>query len=145
MSRLKLKAQKLKVKPSDIPNLTDAIFFYGNPARPGWVEMYANEKGRNCVNGLFPNATISWTYEDRFATGWFGFEINLPNTVVACEETNRETKLPFDVMKSAGVATINDCSQKQLAVLLAFGVNRDGGRSAISDGKRYEMFVRKDN
>jgi hypothetical protein len=27
---------------------------------PGWVEMDANDKGRACVDALFPEAHIAW-------------------------------------------------------------------------------------
>ena len=134
----KMKPRKIRIKSDDIFNMVDAVFF-SRPERPGWVEMYSNETGRNLVNGLFPKANIRWTDESALAAGWFGFEIDLLDVVA-----NTPTRLPFDVMPFG--MTIDECSPWQLAALLAFGVLRAGGRSALLGGsKQIEMFVQRDN
>jgi hypothetical protein len=50
-----VKSRDFTMTQDQIPETMDAIFF-GNPAKPGWVEMYVNGKGRECVNALFPKA-----------------------------------------------------------------------------------------
>jgi hypothetical protein len=42
-------AKAFTMKRDDIPNMVDAVFF-GNPKKPGWIEMYVNGKGRESVN-----------------------------------------------------------------------------------------------
>ena len=58
-----------------------------------------------------------------------------------------DTKLPLEVI-SAG-RTIDDCSPDQLALLLAFGVRRDGGRAAIlrqnNGAVSVELFIPREN
>ena len=86
--------------------------------------MATNAKGREHVAALFPQAHIEWGDQPGFPDDWRGFEINLPGVVSAIE-----TKLPLDDIIPLG-GDIDDCDQDELAVLLAFGVARDGGRAA---------------
>jgi hypothetical protein len=43
----------------DLPNMVDAVFD-GHHKMPGWVHMFANAKGCNHVDALFPQACIEW-------------------------------------------------------------------------------------
>jgi hypothetical protein len=86
----------------DVPNMTDALS-YGSevPHRLGFVEMYANPKGREKVNDLFPETYIDWKplpsgCPDQWA-GWKTFEINLPEVIKAIP-----TNLPMDLTKAEG-------------------------------------------
>jgi hypothetical protein len=103
-----------------LPGYIDALF---NPTNdPGWVSMLASPKGRGHINSLFPRAQIEWRApEEGWPSDWRGFLINLPAVVSATE-----TKLPLEIMPPNYM--IGDCDQRQLAVLLAIAVNRDGGR-----------------
>src|SRR5205807_8722157 len=113
-------------------------FFDGDQTdeRRGWVVMLANAKGRELIEGLFPNVGIAWRPEDRSGAnfnppGFRAFEIHVPGLVEQLPETN----LPLDVIPPG--ETINDASGDGCATLLALGVRRAGGRAAIihHDGK----------
>jgi len=112
--------------------MVDALFF-GNPAKPGWIEMYVNGKGRECVNALFPEARIAWKplnepgygydpakLEPAFKT-WDTFEINLPG--VAGETENKLAPVNGD-------QPLGENTQAQLAFVLAISVKYQGGRAA---------------
>ncbi|MBO0754575.1 MAG: hypothetical protein J2P54_01830 [Bradyrhizobiaceae bacterium] len=114
------------IEVNDIPNIVDAVFDPDHEM-PGCVLMFANSKGRDHIDSLFPRARIAWRGAGpQFPDDWRGFKINLP--VVAL---STETKLPFDIIPSG--RTIDDSTPRQLALLLACGVKRDGGRAAILD------------
>jgi len=55
----KSRTKPIMLKGSDVANMVDAVFI-GAQDDPGWVEMYADAKGRECVNALFPKAHIAW-------------------------------------------------------------------------------------
>jgi hypothetical protein len=96
--------------------------------------MTANAKGRECVNALFPNAKIAWREQDPAdPPGWLGFTINLPGVVAGLSTT----KLPLDITKGAN---LDDATPDQLALILATGVKRQGGRSAVSRNGKLEIF-----
>jgi hypothetical protein len=141
MSRMKIKSKKCKLKATDIPNMVDAVF---DPdyEMPGWVLMFANAKGRDHVEGLFPQAHIAWREAGpQFPDDWRGFKINLPNVVSATE-----TKLPLDI---TGSCNLDHATPAALAFLLAIGVKRQGGRAAIVDytkgAPRLEVFTPREN
>ncbi len=127
----------IKVNVSDFPNMVDAIFD-GDHEMPGWVIMAANGKGRDLINGLFPQGHIEWRFAPDFPAGWLGFKINLPDVASATE-----TKLPLDVIPAG--RTIDNCEPDQLALILAFGVRRAGGRAAIvrrdNEAMEIEIFI----
>jgi hypothetical protein len=125
--------QTFGVRPSELFNMVDAVFF-GNPEKLGRVEMYASEKGRVIVDGLFPRARVRWTDESDLAEGWFGFDLDVVDVIA-----NTKTRLPLDIVTGAGM-TLDECSPTQFALLLAFGVLRDGGRSAVSTDDGFQLF-----
>ena len=47
------------MKLGDLPNMVDAVFD-GDHKMPGWVHMFANAKGCDHVDGLFPQVQIEW-------------------------------------------------------------------------------------
>jgi hypothetical protein len=69
-------------------------------------------------------------------------KVNLPEVV-----SSTQTNLPLEVIPAG--RTIDDGSPDQLALLLAFGVRRDGGRAAIlrqNDGAvSVEIFTPREN
>ena len=102
--------------------MVDAIFA-GNHDDPGWVEMNANDKGRACVNALFPDGRIAWRESGNGAPAdWHGFIINIPDVVA-----EMETALPLDIARAAD---LDEANPDALALLLAVGVVRQGGRAA---------------
>ena len=114
------------IEVADIPNIVDVVFDPDHEM-PGCVLMFANAKGRDHVDGLFPRARIAWRDAGpQFPDDWRGFKINLPVVVLATE-----TNLPFDIIPSG--RAIEESTPRQLALLLAYGVKRDGGRAAIID------------
>ena len=116
------RTKTFSIKMGDLPNMVDAIFA-GDHDDPGWVEMNANDKGRACVNALFPEARIAWRESGNGAPAdWHGFVINIPDVVA---ET--ETALPRDI---TGGADLDEAKPYALALLLAVGVVRQGGRAA---------------
>ena len=137
------KCKAFTMKLADLPNMVDAVFD-GDRERPGWVHMFANGKGCNHVDALFPQACIEWRELPLpgLPDDWRGMQVNLAEAV-----STTTTKLPLEVI-SAG-RTIDDCSPDQLALLLAFGVRRDGGRAAIlrqNDGAvSVEIFTPREN
>jgi hypothetical protein len=127
----------------DLPNMVDAVFD-GHRKMPGWVHMFANAKGCNHVDGLFPEAHIEWRELPLpgLPDDWRGMKVNLPEAV-----STTTTNLPLEVIPAE--RTIDDCSSDQLALLLAFGVRRDGGRAAIlrqdNGMMSVELFIPREN
>ncbi|MGA8612838.1 MAG: hypothetical protein WB760_14300 [Xanthobacteraceae bacterium] len=138
----KVKHNVFTMEMSDLPNMVDAVFD-GHHKRPGWVHMFANAKGCDYVDGLFPHADIDWReLPPGFPVGWRSMQVDLPGVVSATT-----TNLPLEVIPAGG--TIDDCSPDQLALLLAFGVRRDGGRAAIlrydNGAVSVELFIPREN
>jgi len=136
------KSKAFTMKLGDLPNMVDAIFD-GDHERPGWVHMFANAKGCDHVDALFPQAHIEWReLGPGFPADWFSMKVNLPEVVSATK-----TNLPLEVIPAG--RTIDDSNPDQLALLLAFGVRRDGGRAAIlrqSNGAvSVEIFTPREN
>ena len=116
--------------------MVDAIFF-GNPAKPGWVEMYVNGKGRECVNALFPKATIEWRPLNEKGHGydpaqllegmksWEPFEINLP---AVAEHAGPNNLVPVN-----GDQPLSEANQTQLAFVLAISAKYQGARAGWQD------------
>jgi hypothetical protein len=118
------KSKAFTMKLGDLPNMVDAVFD-GDRKNHGWVLMFANAKGCNHVDALFPQADIPWwQLPPGLPNDWRGMKVNLPEAVSATS-----TNLPLEVIPAG--RTIDDCSPDQYALLLAFGVRRDGGRAAI--------------
>jgi hypothetical protein len=118
------KSKAFTMKLADLPNMVDAVFD-GDRKRRGWVDMFANAKGCNHVDALFPEAHIEWReLGPGFPADWHSMRVNLPEAV-----STTTTNLPLKVIPAE--RTIDDCTPDQLALLLAFGVRRDGGRAAI--------------
>jgi hypothetical protein len=118
------KSKAFTMKLADLPNMVDAVFD-GDRKRPGWVHMFANAEGCGHIDGLFPQARIEWReLPPSLLADWRGMRVNLPEVVSATT-----TNLPLEVIPAG--RTIDDSTPDQLALLLAFGVRRDGGRAAI--------------
>jgi hypothetical protein len=118
------KPDAFTIKWRDIPNMVDAVFD-GDHRMPGWVGMFANTKGCGHVDDLFPEEHIEWhELPPGLPDDWRGMRVNLTEAVSATK-----TNLPLDVIQAG--RTIDDSTPDQLALLLAFGVRRDGGRAAI--------------
>lgn len=123
--------------------MLDAIFD-GHHKRPGWLHMFANATGRNHIDALFPLACIEWRElpVPGLPTDWCGMQVNLKECV-----STTTTNLPLEVIPAG--RNIHDCTPDQLALLLAFGVRRDGGRAAIlrhdNGVVRLEIFKPRDN
>ena len=109
-----------------LPHMLDAVFAGNHDHYPnGWVIMEANDKGRACVEALFPGAHIAWGAPGNIVPAdWHGFEIHVPDVVAALPET----KLPLEV---TGGADLYEANPDALALLLAFGVVRQGGRAGL--------------
>ncbi len=136
------KSKAFTMKWGDLPNMVDAVFD-GDHGRPGWVHMFANARGCDHVDGLFPQAHIEWReLGPGFPADWFSMKVNLPEVVSATK-----TNLPLEVIPAG--RTIDDCSPDQFALLLAFGVRRDGGRAAIlrqnNGAVSVELFIPPEN
>ena len=106
--------------------------------------MFANAKGCDHVDGLFPEACIEWRELPLpgLPDGWCGMKVNLPEVV-----SSTKTNLPLEVIPAG--RTIDDSTPDQLALLLAFGVRRDGGRAAIlrqnNGAVSVEIFTPREN
>ena len=137
------KSKAFTMKLADLPNMVDAVFD-GDHKRPGWVHMFANAKGSNHVDALFPQACIEWRELPLpgLPDDWRSMKVNLPEVV-----STTTTNLPLEVIPAE--RTIDDCTPDQFALLLAFGVRRDGGRAAIlrqSNGAvSVEIFTPREN
>jgi hypothetical protein len=111
---------------ADLPNMVDAIFA-GNHDDPGWVEMNVNDKGRACVDALFPGGHIAWSEPGvGLPADWRGFDINVPDVVAEIE-----TALPMDI---TGGADLDEAKPDALALLLAVGVVRQAAARPTSTG-----------
>jgi hypothetical protein len=136
------KSRPFTMKLGDLPTMVDAVFD-GDHKMPGWVLMFANAKGCAHVDGLFPQAHIEWhELPPGLPADWRGMTVNLPVAV-----STTKTNLPLEVIPAGH--TIEDSTPDQLALLLAFGVRRDGGRAAIlrqSNGAvSVEIFTPREN
>jgi hypothetical protein len=136
------KSKAFTMKLGDLPNMVDAVFD-GDHKRFGWVHMFANAKGCDHVDGLFPQTHIEWReLPPGLPDDWRGMRVHLPEVVSATK-----TNLPLEVIP-AGRA-IDDSTPDQLALLLAFGVRRDGGRAAIlrqnNGAVSVEIFTPREN
>ena len=116
-----------------------AALFVGNPDKLCWVQMEVNDKGRACVEALFPEGHIAWGKPGNVVPAdWHGFEINVPGVVA-----NTVTKLPLEIARGAD---LNKATPDALALLLAIGVQDQGGRAAIvRDDGHLEIFQRHDH
>ena len=118
------KSDAFTIKWSDIPNMVDAVFD-ADHKMPGWVLMFASAKGCGHVDDLFPEEHIEWhELPPGLPDDWRHMRVNLPEAVSVTK-----TNLQLELLQAG--RTIDDCTPDQLALLLAFGVRRDGGRAAI--------------
>ncbi len=77
------KSKTFTMKLGDLPNMVDAIFD-GDHERPGWVHMFANAKGCDHVDGLFPQAHIEWReLPPGLPADWFSMKVNLRGAMQA--------------------------------------------------------------
>jgi hypothetical protein len=122
-----------------LPDILDALFV-GDQDHHGWVFMDANDMGRACVDALFPGVCIAWRAPcgDIVPAHWHGFEINVPDVVAGLPET----KLPLEII---GGADLSKANPDALALLLAFGVVRQGGCAAIIRNGGLEIFQLDDH
>ena len=118
------KSKAFTMKLADLPSLVDAIFD-GDDKMPGWVHMFANVKGCNHVDALFPQACIEWRELPLpgLPDDWADMRVT-SGSRLATQQTCR--------LKVSAGRTIDDSTPDQLALLLAFGVRRDGGRRQSS-------------
>jgi hypothetical protein len=130
----KSRNKRVRLKMSDVANMVDAVFM-GVQDDQGWVDMYADAKGRECINALFPKAHIAWADDcaEILPRGWRAFSINLPDVVAATE-----TRLPLEITRGAN---LDEAAPDALAFLLAMGVRRQGGRCAAWRGGRLDIHV----
>jgi hypothetical protein len=116
------RTKSFKMAIADLPNMVDAIFA-GNHDDPGWVEMNVNDRGRACVDALFPRGHIAWRKPGvGLPADWRGFNINVPDVVA-----EMETALPLDITRGHD---LDEANPDALVLLLALGVTRQGGRAA---------------
>ncbi len=112
------------IKWSDVPDMVDAVFD-GEYKTPGWVLMFASARGCGLVDGLFPEEHIEWhELPPGLPDDWRHIRVHLTELVSVTK-----TNLQLELIQAP--QTIEDCTPDQLALLLAFGVRRDGGRAAI--------------
>jgi len=96
------RTKTFSIKMADLPNMVDAIFA-GNHDDPGWVEMNANDKGRACVDALFPEAHIAWREPGNGAPAdWHSFIITIPDVVA-----EMETALALAITRDADLDEAN--------------------------------------
>jgi hypothetical protein len=127
------RAKTFSIKMADLPSMVDAIFA-GDHDDPGWVEMSANDKGRACVDALFPGAHIEWREPGTGAPAdWLGFVISIPDVVA-----EMDTALALAITRCADLGETNPDA---LALLLAMGVMRQGGRAAYFREGQIEMVL----
>ena len=118
------KSDAFTIKWGDISNMVDAVFD-GDHKMPGWVLTFASAKGCGHVDDLFPEEHIEWhELPPGLPDDWRHMRVNLPEAVSVTK-----TNLHLELIQAG--RTIDDCTPDQLALLLAFGVRRDGGRAAI--------------
>jgi hypothetical protein len=68
---------------------------------------------------------------------WRGFNINVPDVVA-----NTETKLPLEITKGAD---LDYATPEALGLLLAMGVNRQGGNAACVKNGKLEIYKARSN
>ena len=102
------KSKAFTMKLGDLPNMVDAVFD-GDHKMPGWVHMFANVKGCNHVDALFPQACIEWRELPLpgLPDDWRGMKVNLPEAV-----SMTTTNLPLEVIPAG--RTIDDCTRISL-------------------------------
>ena len=89
---------------ADFVNMADALFEGNHDAgQHGWVTMAANQKGRECIEALFPDACIAWRDPGEWLPhDWLGFDLNLLDVVAATT-----TKLPLEITRGADLDGAN--------------------------------------
>jgi hypothetical protein len=113
-----VKTRRFRLK--EIPRKVDALF---RGEAGGWVVIAANALGRACVELVFPEADIAWRDPgDGLPADWFGFSVNLRQTVSATT-----TRLPAGVNPEK----LNDASPYALASFLAVAVRDQGARIGL--------------
>jgi hypothetical protein len=112
---------------TELPHMVDAVFVGNYDHEPnGWVIMSVNDKGRDCVDALFPGAHIAWTAAgDDLPADWHGFEIHVPDVV---DTMGDQTKLPLEITEGAD---LHEANPDALALLLAIGVTHQGARAGV--------------
>jgi hypothetical protein len=130
--KAKSHTKRIMLNGSDITNMVDAVFF-GVQDDPGWVEMYADAKGRECIDAIFPKAHIAWKDDCPMPREWRAFSINVPDVIAATE-----TRLPLEITRGAN---LDEATPDALACLLAMGMQRQGGCCAAWRGDHLEIYV----
>jgi hypothetical protein len=106
------------------------VFFAGVDAsddpdgRHGFVEMYANEKGRETVNAVFPSGFIDWE-EGNLRPG-LPYDVSL--NVIDCANAMPDHRLPLEI---TGGKELDQGTPYALAYLLAEAARRQGARTAV--------------
>jgi hypothetical protein len=96
--------------------------------------MNANDKGRACVDALFPEAHVAWREPgDGAPADWHGFIINIPDVV-----GEMETARALAITRGAD---LDEANPDALALLLAIGVMRQGGRAAYFRAGQIEIVL----
>jgi hypothetical protein len=116
----------------------DAIFEPDYPA-PGSVIMYANVKGRQCIDNMFPNEPFSWSDRmSHLSDDWRACELKV-------EDIFPSGQVPLPLICQPippGLTTLVKSTSGQAALLLALGVQNSGGCATIIDCSNGEDHLR---
>jgi hypothetical protein len=129
-----MKIQEFHASWDEVFQMADA-FMSGKPV--GWVAVAANERGREGIQAVFPEANIAWRDPGE---GWpddfQGFSFNIPDMA-----SYMRHHLPLEI---TGGLALDDASPKSLAYLFARAVANKGARTAFERGDGGYDFVQGD-
>jgi hypothetical protein len=127
----KSRGKRITLKRSEVVNMVNAVF-RGDEDNPGWVSAFADAKGRECIEALFPNVPIPWAdhHTDVLPPDWRILSINVPAAATT------ETRLPLEITDGVN---LDEAAPDALAFLLAYGVCRQGGRCALFRGDKIDI------
>ena len=137
------RSRRFKSKREDLFLLSDAVFCSGEErGADGWVEMYANATGRECIRKLFPGERITWEEPPPgMPADWQAFEINLPGVMGELPPhcvNIRTDFIPPDT-------SVNDLNPWQLCFILAVNVEYQGGRGAVWHDSGVDIYTGREH
>jgi hypothetical protein len=114
-------AKIIGVRPSEVPNVSDVLCIV-EPRGGRDVIVLANAKGRECLQRIFPNSQPSWKPNaSDMPPNWRHAIFHVP------ELARLEHALP----SITGDTPLKEATPTALAYLLAYAVERQGGRDDL--------------
>jgi hypothetical protein len=133
---MSINSKPFKAKLADIVNLVTR-YLMATRRCPDGLSWQPMQRGVNASTPFSRKGILRGTPPIQLPKDWRGFKINVPEVV-----SNTQTKLPLEITKGADL----DCATPDtLNLLLAMGVNRQGGNAACVKNGMLEIFKARSN